>query len=259
MAILVQTIINQCNSLLDSEGSERYTFTEDFLPAITAANQYVISIFNAAFAKNKLSPENLKELAYMRCWQTSLYSRFAFDSTIVGHNLWTILAIHPKITCIVKNVTWPVGTFVLPPATVESVYRSDISFRDSNYSAKRVTAEEWSKRNINPFVAGSSLITCPELITYAYSDFSDYVGGYNLTNNKFEIEVSPDINGELVAMRYLRLPTAPTVITDSLDFPPALTNMIVQLVMRFIGIKQSGIETYNIADKEIDELTKLLS
>jgi hypothetical protein len=250
--ILCQDIVAQCLSLLDAENSDRYRWDEDFLPAITSTNTHLVSIFNASFAANKLSPESLKEITYAKIWQTSYNSRFAFDSTQVGHSLWTILAIYPKITTIPTTPT-------LAAPSVESIYRSDISFKDSNYSCKRITAEEWTLRNVNPFIAGSSLITCPDLIQYAYTDFTDYTGGYPLTHNKFEIEIAPSVANELICMRYLKSPTIPTVIGDSLDFPVSLTNLAVQLTMRFIGIKQGEIPTYQATQFEINELTKQLS
>jgi len=259
MAIQSQIIVDRCLSLLDAEGSDRFTWDEDFIYAIRAANEYVISIFNAAYAQNKLSEENLKELTMMKVWQTSIFSRFAFDSTQVGQEIWSILAIHPKIKCIYQNVIYNQGTLSLPAATAESVYRNDISFRDSNYSCKRVTSEEWSKRNINPLIAGSPLITCADFITYGYIDPTDYTNGYPLVNSKFEIEISPDISGELVSMRYLKLPVAPNLITDNIEFPASLTNLITQLTMRFIGIKEGELPTYQIASAEIAQLTQLLS
>lgn len=258
--ILVQDIVNQCNALLDAEGSGRYSWDRDFKFAITSASQYVISIFNAAFAKNKLSEESLKELTYMKVWQTSLFSRFAFDSSVVGHSMWTILAIHPKISVIANNVTiFPVGSYPLSLATKESVYMPTLSFKDSNFSCKRLTSEEWTQRNTNPFVAGSPLISCADLREYGFIDWSNYTGGYSLTHDKAEIEISPDVAGELVAMRYLALPISPTVITDSLSYPDSLTNLITQLTMKFIGQKESGVSTFQISDQEIQQLAQILS
>ena len=256
--ILVQDIVNQCNALLDAEGSGRYAWANDFLPAITSANQYTISIFNAAFAKNKLSEESLKELTFIKVWQTSKFSRFAFDSTVVGHSMWTILAIHPKIDAIISGNIVPDGTYPLN-TSAESVYMPNVSFKDSNFSAKRLTAEEWSQRNTNPFVAGSKLITCPDLIEYGYTLYTNYTGGYGLLHSPFEIEISPDVSGQLVAMRYLALPNTPTVITDSLQYPASLTNLLVDLVMKFIGVKDGAIPNYSVSQNEINQLTELLS
>lgn len=250
--IYCQTIVDLCNSVLDAEGSQRYIWNRDFKPALTSANNYLVSIFNAAFAANKLSEESLRELTYAKVWQTSLHSRFTFDSKIVGYEIWTILAIYVKITTIPT-------TNVLAPATNESVYKPLISFRDSNYSCKRLTAEEWAMRNKNPFMAGSSLITCEDLKEYGFTDFTDYTGGYTLVNSKYEIEISPAIPGELIAVRFLAVPTPPSLITDNLQFPPSLTNLMVQLTMRFLSQKQGDDFNYKVSDKEIQQLTQMLS
>lgn len=259
MPILCQDIVTICNAELDSEGSERYIWDRDYKYALTAANNYLVSIFNEAFASNKLSEESLKELTFCRVWQLSNFSRFAFDSTDVGNSLWTILAIYPKITYIDAGVVKAQTATPLYTPTSESLYLDKLSFRDSNYSCKRLTAEEWAMRNRNMFMAGSELITCDDLKEYAYIDYANYTNGYSLVNDKFEIEISPKIGGELIAMRYLSIPVAPTVIGDSLQFPNSLLNLAVQLVLRFIGIKDGVLPAYQVAQSEVAQLTKMLS
>jgi len=252
MAIQVQEIVDRCNMMLDAENSDRYLYEQDYRPAINSAIQYVVSAFNSAFEQNKLSPESLKELVRTRVWQASTYSRVAFDATIVGDNLWSVLAVYPKCTTIPTSPT-------IAAAADESVYRSDVSFRDSNYSCHRMTSEGWTQRNLNPFVPGSSLITCDDLVTYAYLDPCDYTGGYTLTNNEFEFEISPSVAGELVAIRYLKLPVETTAIGDTIEFPQSLTNMIVDKTLYYISVKQGEIPLYTATERELNNLINLMS
>jgi hypothetical protein len=60
--IPVQTIVDRVTSILDAEGSDRYLFDQDFKPAINLTKDWVVAVFNKAFADKKLSEENLKEL-----------------------------------------------------------------------------------------------------------------------------------------------------------------------------------------------------
>lgn len=249
--IQVQTIIDRCNALLDSEGSDRYTWEQDFQYAIPAAVDHVISIYNKVYSRNKLSEEALRELTYVKVFQASAYSRIAFDATDIGHKIWTIFAVYPKCT------TTPSFTVSLIP--VESAYLSNYSFLDSDFSAKRITGEQWAMRNRNKFIAGSSLMTCDELKEYAYLNPADYTGGYNLTNDKFEITISPSVAGEAVAVRYAKYPTVPTATTSNIELPSELLNLIVDLTMRFIGVKQGEYKTYEVTNAEINQLVNLMT
>lgn len=253
MPIPSQTIVDRCLAALDAEGSDRYLWARDFQPAISYANEWMISLFNAVFAAKKLSEEVLTENTRVRIWQASLYSRVAFDATIVGENYWTILGVFPKIVSIPTSP-------ILAAAADESVYRSDISFRSSSKSAKRITIEQWNERGRNMFMPGSGLITYDELVDYAYLNFADYTGGYSLVNSNFEIEISPAIPGELVAIAYLKLPDAPVNIVDDLEFPANLTDMIVNETLNFIAVKQGDAESlYNLSSNNINQLINLMT
>ena len=252
MPISVQEIVNRCNHLLDAEGSDRYTFDEDYRYAINAATEYVVSLFNSAFDQNKLSPESLKELVYTKIFQASLYSRIAFDSTDMGMSVWTILAVYPKC------VTVPISP-TQAAAADESVYLDTVSFRDSNYSAHRLNTENWAMRNRNPFVAGSPLITCEDIIEYGYIDYCDYTGGYSLTNSPSEIEISPSIAGETVAVRFIKLPDTTTVIGDTIEFPTTLTNLIVDKTLYYISVKQGEAPLYTVTERELSNLISLMT
>ncbi len=231
MAIPYSVPRNLIMSALDAEDSERYTDNADIIPAMNYAQEYVVLAFNNIFAQKKLSEEVLKELTYVKIWRPSIYNRIAFDPTIVGMNLWTIIAVYPK--CTAKYI-------VLPVSTTESVYISDASYISSDYTAKRLTLEEWNERKRNVFVAGSDYQTCPDLIQYAWVNFANYTGGYILANNPFEIEISPSVVNELVAIAFLKKPPVITTIAAVLPFPDTLTTLIVSKALDFISFKQSG-------------------
>jgi len=96
--IAVTNIIERVIAALDAEGSDRYSFSRDFQPAINYAIEFYVSVFNSAFGENKLSEENLRELVRTRVWQTSQYSRINFSIGDTVEEVWSILAVMPRPT-----------------------------------------------------------------------------------------------------------------------------------------------------------------
>lgn len=233
MPIAYSTIRTLLASSLDAEGSDRYLDQQDYIPAINYAIDYVTLVFNSIFSEKKLSEEVLKELTYVKIWNPSIYSRVAFDSTIVGMDLWTILAVYPNPTFEIQGS--------VPSKTSESAYIPTASYLSSKYSAKRLTLEEWNEKDRNIFSAGSSDILCAELKQYGWVNFANYTGYYTLANNKFEIEIAPALTGdEVVAIAFLKKPTKITAITDNVEFPDVLTNLIYSTALNYITLKQNN-------------------
>ena len=250
--ILVSDIVSKITSAIDSEDSDRYLFQQDFLPAINYAIEYSVSVFNSIFAKDKLSEEVLKEIMRVRCFQATHYSRVAMDETIIGDKLWSIVSVMPKCTY--------VGTGVSGSIVTETIYLPNVSFLSSNYYAKRLTREQWGEKNKNPFMAGNPYTICSDLIEYAWTNFADYTGGYTLTNSQFEIEISPAVANQVVAISYLKKPTTIAAITDTLDFPEIMNNFIVSSALKFLSFKQNDNSTlYSVSDRDEQTLTKLFS
>lgn len=409
MPIQAQTIIDRVRRVgLDAEGSDYYTDNEDIIPAINTAIKWLVSVINIGFASNKLSEETFRELVKTKVFQANDYSRVMLDPVSIGHDIWSILAVHPKpatnhpasvVACSGANVftdadngtmetdisglttnsgdtliqssdqssggsfsakytrtaglatgtslpmiettagisitkglsyvmtaqiyvasgqtidgvtptvqfaidttsgavssltqisTWsngssPFNQFVeisakftaLKSTTVfpiinqglflnsagtiytdditvscvsepeDSFYLDNVSFLLSDYSAKRLTSEEWNENRGNPFAAGNVIqdpATCPELATYAYKNFTDYTSAtYNIPIPR-EIEIRPSVSDELVAIEYLKVPDSVTTGTDSIEFPAAFENLIYEKTLNFISYKQGDNTTIN--------------
>lgn len=259
MAILCQEIVNRANFLLDAEGSDRYIWDRDFEPAINTSIEWLVSLFNSAFAEKKLTPEGLRELTYIKIWQLSKFSRLFFDSATIGHKLWTVIGIYPYPEVYYTNKSTGLET-PMPPYSpnVQSQYVSNASYLSSRYSCKRLTAEEYNQKTTNPFIAGSDLITCPELIQYAYKEFGNYQGGYTYTGEAYEIEIAPNIASQAVAMEYLKYPTNVTAIGNSIEFPESLTDFITNKVVNMITFKEGGQTLQLNSSTELNQLTNLM-
>lgn len=250
MPILVNTIVSRLKADLDAEGSERYTFDQDFKYAINSGMETLIALFNDAFAKKKLTPESLRELTKIKIWQTSKYSRVNYNVNDIGHPFWTIFGVYPKPT-----VNKGVSSVSLPNSD-DSKFRDDLSFVSSNHSAKRMNFEQWSQRRKNVFMAGNNILK-GELLEYAYLDPMDYSSASY--NTSIEIEIGPEIPNELVAIAYLKYPTQISLITDSIEFPESLTDLISEIALNAISVKQGdGTSAYAVSERNVTKLVNLI-
>lgn len=249
--ISVQSLVDRMESLLDAEGSDRYTFQNDYKPAITSSVEWLQSVFNKAFADKKLSEENLQDLIRSVVYQTNSFSRVKLDATNLGFKVWSILKVNPE------PQVFPANSIVDPVANLyTSKFRPDLSFIKSNFSASRLTTEQWENAHQNIFEAGNSFMN-GSLKTYAYLNYSNYSSSSYLTGP--EIEIQPEIPNEFVAFQLLKYPTPILLITDSVEFPESLTNLVVQKALNFISVKQ-GDQTnlYAVTSKDIMNLVQLM-
>ena len=247
--IPVQTIVDRVTSILDAEGSDRYLFDQDFKPAINLTKDWVVAVFNKAFADKKLSEENLKELVKTKVWTTSTFSRINIDPSVI--NVWSILGIIPKPTVYPAASIPTVG---VNPDT--STLETGVSYISSEFSARRLTIEEWNENKNNVFEAGNNILTT-SFTEYAYLNQGDYSSTNYTTAG--EIEVRPSVPTEFVAITYLRYPLDISVIGDSIEFPQTLTDLIVNKVLNYISFKQ-GDQTnlFSVSGSEVATLVKLM-
>jgi hypothetical protein len=254
MPILVSDVISRAESMLDAEGSDRYRFDRDYQPGLAYAIEFIVSIINSAFADTKAPAEALKELVKVRIWQTSNYSRFSYNSAdLSGEKLWTILSIHPEATTIQPRTIDPTVT------GAQSKVRLDLSFKSSDYSAGRLTFEQWNINQKNIFMPGNVTLT-NGFKQYAYLDFANYTSTTYSPAGDFEIEVRPSIFRDLIGVRYLKYPDMPTSTSDSIEFPELLTDMVVDKLVNFISFKQGDQTTaYMVTQADIRTIIATLT
>jgi hypothetical protein len=252
MSIPVLEIQKRVFAALDSEGSDRYTFDQDIKPNLNSAIEILVTWFNQAFAENKLTPESLREITYVKVWRANSYSRVAFNEAAVGHSMWTLLAVYPKPT--VKPTKTTSATI-----TTKSQFLPDVFFVKSDQDAKRLSMEQWNENAQNAFMSGNSTLS-GALSEYGYLDFADYSSGsYDPGDDKLEITIRPDIPNGLVAMSYLKYPTLVSSVNDSVEFPKSLTELIAEITLNKIAMKQSDNTTlYQISSVNTNRLVSLI-
>lgn len=249
--IAVQSLVDRMESLLDAEGSDRYNFENDYKPAITSSVEWLQAVFNKAFADKKLSEENLQFLIRTVIFQTNSFSRIKLDTTTLGYKIWTILKVNPEpkvfpTTAVIDPVTNP----------YDSKFRPDLSYIKSDFSASRLTTEQWENSHKNIFEAGNTFMG-GSLKTYSYLNYSNYSSSLYLSGP--EIEIQPEIPNQFVGVQLLKYPTPVQLITDSVEFPESITDFVVQKALNFISVKQ-GDQTnlYAVTSKDISNLVQLM-
>lgn len=238
---------------LDAENSDRYTFEQDTKFAITSAVEIVISIFNQAFGSNKLSPECLREITFVKIWQLNDYSRFTYNKSDTNHALWTIVGIYPKPKTNRGVSSSPTGD------KSKSKFRADLSYISSDKSCKRLSMEEMNTNKKNAFMPGNNILK-GELVEYAYIDFANYTSNSYVGNtDKTEIQIHPDIPNELVALAYLKYPEPISSLNDIIEFPENLSTMITDVALHNLAYKM-GDQTslYSVSDRSISQLVGLM-
>jgi len=249
--IPAQQVVDLMKFQLDSEGSDRYLFSTDFKPAINSAIKWLVFVFNRAFESNKFSGENLRDLIKTRIWVANSFSRVSFDEAIVGDKLWSYLGVHPEPT------VYPNGVPPVQPNVYTSAFIPSLSYISSDYSAKKLTLEQWNENKKNLFAAGNTTLT-GDLKSYAYLTDVNYASTLYLQAK--EIEVRPSVASEFLAITYLKVPSDITLITDNIEFPSSLVTLLVQKSLNFIAIKQGDQTTlFSVTDKDVNLLINLIA
>lgn len=233
MALLVSDIVARCASALDAEGSEYYLFQQDYLPAILSAQDWIVGIINTQLGNKKFSEEIFSELTMARVFQASAFSRIRLSAADLGHDVWTLLSVEP-----LPN-TNPVFVAQVLPNAQDSKYRNDLAHLNSLFFAQRTTAEEWVRNIKNPFHDSHIPETGETPSNYGYLNYNDYTSvAYTLTSPTWEIEVRPTIGGKPCTIRYVRVPTKPTLTTNFIEFPVFVLDTFVQATLSFMAVKQ---------------------
>lgn len=249
--ITTQEVVSTVLSRLDAEGSDRYLFDQDIKPAINSSIKWLMAVFNSAFSEKKLTEENLRDLNLTRVWQTNAFSRFEIKDTDLGHKLWSILAIYPEIEFYPTSSTIDAVT-----NEYDSKFRPDVTFLDSIHSAGRITSEEWNENKQNVFMAGNAVLI-NGLKSYGYKNFTNYSSDQYITGA--EIQIRPDVPSQFVAVNYLKVPTNVDQITDSIEYPETIFDILVEKTLNFISYKQ-GDQTnlYSVTERDVARLVQLL-
>lgn len=240
MAILASVIIDRLKAALDAEGSDYYTTDRDYLPAIRYAQEELVRLAGEKQGSNKFVEEALRELRYVRVFQTNNYSRIQIPQTITmnGSATYKIFALDGVLPF---PLTTPVVFPVTPADPFVSSMRTDCAFVSCSWDCKRLNAEEWSEKAQNPFLAGYNL----PITQYAYLEMWNYSIDSPDDDNPIypydynrEIEISPLMQYKLCGLRFIINDIPVAADSDSCHFPLSVLNLILEFALLFIAVKQ---------------------
>ena len=266
--IPAQEIVDSMAAALDAEGNDYYTFNKDYKYAINNAIEWCVGVMSPLIGTKKFSEESFSELTISRIWQTNKFSRISFDSSVMPYqsDIWTIMAIQPKPTVFIEtlgSLSTPIYYYSeivgftnqelinkpivgkdyktgFPLTAHMSTIRPELSFIHAEKPAKRMTIEEWPLCDKDPFASGYANPVCEEMVEYGYInavDYTSYIGGYKLVVPR-EIEIKPRLINDLVAVFYIPVPTPIALITDNIQFPQNMKNILVNRSLSFLSLKQ---------------------
>lgn len=291
MAIPVSEVIAQCQSILDAEGTDFYSFQNNFQPAINYAVRWSVNVINRFIGTNKFTDETFRELTICKVWQTSSLSRIQLNPADIGHDIWTILSVIPQPDVVIIDNTGLLGT--LPPdyynevipfagagvqsnkpivtqkynatgntplSAQQSTYRPELAHIRTYFTAKRLALTEVEDTYYNPYSAGyNAKVGLAKQFAYvSMVDYTTTIGGYSL-NPPQEIAVYPEIPNQLVSVIYVKTPDEITSDTDVIPFPTTMTDIIVDKAMQFINMNQNlGLVEYQVQGNELLQLTNAI-
>lgn len=258
MAILSQDIADSLRFALDAEGADHYDDTLDIIPAINLSVKWLVSVINRTLGNRKLGEEILRELTEARVFSVDGDSRVLIgdptQTTYTPEEIWSILAVYPNpVVGDTQQGSVDAGELSDPKI---SVHRTDKYHRSSDKSAKRLTVEEWTVNRKNPFEAGNDLESaCSELNEYAYLYPVAYWNGHS-ANPDAALEIRPKLGlSELVTIVYVKVPKEVTSLTDVIEFPNSVFDLLFNKSLQYIAYKQGdGTTAFTASQNDIQLL-----
>lgn len=242
--IQVQELRNQLAFALDAEGSEHYIDELDYIPAINASVKWLTSVINAVLGKDKIGEEFFRDLTYSGVFRTDDCSRVSLDS--FPNEVWSILSIF------IDPETREIDGQVAPTLSddTQSYFLNHLLHKGAYQSCKRLSIEEWATSRPNPFedgYDGDQLSNC--LRQYAYLNPINYENT-NLGVNSKELEIRPAIVNDNVTIFWVKKPSLVTVITDQIEFPDSVFQLLFNKALSYISYKQGDQTTINSVTRE---------
>jgi hypothetical protein len=235
---------------LDAEGSDHYLDDLDYIPAINAALKWLTMVINSAYGQDKLGEEIFRELSYSGVFTTDDNSRISFN--VFPNNVWTIQAI------MIDPTLESLGNApVLDPK--RSYYRVDLLHLESEIESKRLSIEQWAKTKNNPFEYGyDGDQLCNGLKRYAYLNPVTYRTDGNINHLK-EIQIRPKLVNKEVTIFWTKQPTVITNITEDIDFPESVFQLIFDKALQYISYKQGdATNLFTVTQQDISLLLRTI-
>lgn len=252
MSFTAQSLRNQLAFALDAENSDHYRDDLDYIPAINASMKWLTAVVNSAFGENKIGEEFFRELSYSGVFLTNNNSRVSLD--VFPTEVWTVLAVMALPT------TESNGNPVPPtPNTTRSYHLDNLIHVSSLNACKRISVEAWTDGLFNPTEAGyDGDQICDELKLYSYLQPINY-RSVSRGETSQEIEVRPLVKNGQVTVFWAKKPEEITQLSDQIDFPNSVFQLLFDKALNYISYKQGDQTTiYGVTTADIQQLLTVL-
>lgn len=253
MPIPAQDIANAMRAQLDAEGADHYKDQLDIIPAINNAVRWLESVVNSTLGQKKPGEEIFRDLTYADVFTTSQYSRVSLED--FRFEVWTINSVEVLPTTSVTGAAAPAMT-----NPKKSYYRPDLFHVSATKYTKRLTVEEWTINRGNPFMPGyEGDAICDGIKEYAYLNPVTYNPDNTVAIAK-EIEVRPALNQQLVTVFYAKKPDEITALTDDVEFPYTVFQLLLAKALAYIAVKQGDETTlWTVSQADINQLLQTIN
>lgn len=251
--IQVQSLRDQLAFALDAEGSDHYLFDQDYKPAINAAVKWLTNVVNSTLGKHKISEEFFRDLTYSGVFKTDDCSRVSLN--VFPNDVWSILAVY--VSPITREITGQVAPAT--PDLTNSYFLNHLLHKSSEKSCKRLSIEEWATSKPNPFEDGyDGDQLCDAIKQFAYLNPINYQNtNQGVTAN--EIEIRPAIVNDNVSIFWVKKPSEITDITDEIEFPESVFQLLFNKALNYMSYKQGDNTTiHSVTDKDIALLLSVI-
>lgn len=253
---------------LSAEGSEHYRDQQEIIPALNGAQDILVANISTLFDRNKASAAAFRELNETMCFQTSWFGEIDLDSElfhadpIIGTGtslepvkLWEVVAVYPEF----ESTSYPTQPSTVLINPVDSLRRPDVRYSAPIKAAKRYTQEEVARLRQDPFSPGNGMLS-GSLKEYGYFfGAKQRVTSTPQTGRMITIFPHPFHEFRVVAITYLKVPKRVAAITDSMQWPESMTELIVAMALRQIAYKQGDGTNLNMMTQgELSMLTQAL-
>lgn len=263
MPVLASKIKTILAAALDAEGSDRYKDAQDYIPAINYAIGELVDLVNKKKGSVKFTAEAQRELRKAQVYLSSKYSRIAIPDSI-----WTVDSVIIGITTIPTPIN--LESDILTAPAVFSWLFEDLAFdQTTGIAATRKTDDQWNSGRWNPLEAGyvRPAGSLTDIISYAYTELMDYSSADDdvyptsaedmstpPTLSYREIEIRPYVLKQFVGIKVVKNFTPVASISDPVQVPTSMTNLMAQLALGFISFKQGDNTTINLlSGKSVNE------
>ena len=231
MSFTAQSLRNQLAFALDAENSDHYRDDLDYIPAINASMKWLTAVVNSAFGENKIGEEFFRELSYSGVFLTNNNSRVSLD--VFPTEVWT--------------------------NTTRSYHLDNLIHVSSLNACKRISVEAWTDGLFNPTEAGyDGDQICDELKLYSYLQPINY-RSVSRGETSQEIEVRPLVKNGQVTVFWAKKPEEITQLSDQIDFPNSVFQLLFDKALNYIAYKQGDQTTiYGVTTADIQQLLTVL-